>query len=61
MTRKDYILIAAALHRGKPEAHWDANKRVQYDMDVRNVATAFANDNPKFDRAFFLLACGVPS
>ena len=53
MTRKDYILIAAAI------ACVD-------DYDARQEAASYlainlAKDNPRFDRVRFLEACGVQS
>lgn len=59
MTRKDYVLLAAALHRTKPEVNCDLT--AQWEIDVRAIATALANTNPRFDRARFLEACGVSS
>jgi hypothetical protein len=66
MTRKDYILIAdrinAALHN---PSHFYASNAPDYDNGVKSVAVALANvlaaDNPSFDRAKFLAACGVQS
>lgn len=66
MTRKDYILIAAALR----EAVWEAEtgrpgyvplQETRAVMAIVNgrMADALANDNPRFDRARFLAACGV--
>lgn len=50
MTRKDYILIAAALKAAQtiPQA-------------ARNLADQLAQDNLRFDRTRFLEACGVQS
>lgn len=55
MTRKDYVLIANALH-----AHKDIHAQKSRDcvhaiaMDLANVLTT---DNPNFDRERFLAAC----
>jgi hypothetical protein len=50
MTRKDYVLIA---------------KAIQESADKVEIAHALAAilgaDNPRFDRARFLAACGVPT
>jgi hypothetical protein len=59
MTRKDYVLIAAALKAQQPAPHWDANKRTQYELDCKAVASAFASDNSRFSRERFLAACGL--
>ena len=61
MTRKDYVLIAAALksahdgHNGRPQA-----LRGVADAADR-IAIALARDNPRFDRERFLKAAGVQS
>lgn len=51
MTRKDYVLIASAIREA----------RVSQDVDRENMAGAIAvklaEDNPRFDREIFLLAC----
>lgn len=66
MTRKDYQLIAASVHRSM-QAHGIGNKSTREvaggDKALRLVATdlaaSLAHDNPRFDRARFLAACGV--
>ena len=58
MTRKDYILIAAALNSVRPHNH-DFSDVVKCDAHAHAVAEALAQDNPRFDRARFLTACGV--
>lgn len=63
MTKKYYEMIAGALWRSKPLAilnpKIDAVRQSVYDMCVHNIADVCAADNPKFDRARFLKACGV--
>lgn len=59
MTRKDYELIAAAVResvtaRGAPP---DAYVAVAYLAHV--LAASLRADNPRFDKARFLKACGV--
>ncbi len=67
MTRKDYVLIAAALKDALPSAYdsADINNRVgASDMHatcVAMIANRLAQDNPRFDRARFLKAAGVAS
>ena len=64
MTRKDYVLIAAALTQAKldilgkepPEAHSDLLDGRDYA--VEHIADALARDNPRFDRERFLKAAG---
>jgi hypothetical protein len=58
MTRKDYILIAAALNEARtqfPTERPDAEQ--QSEDDAYSVADALAKDNPRFNRARFLGAC----
>lgn len=59
MTRKDYVLIADAL---KHAAACDPGTEGGgiYRAAVC-IADALAADNPRFDRARFLQACGVAS
>ena len=65
MTRKDYVLIAAALAEARrqiPEtgahATWEF---VANSTAARVLAISLAQDNPRFDRKRFLKACGVQS
>ena len=70
MTRKDYEKIAATLkdmrvdfaHDGLGEAEYIAymdGARHQFRIICENMTTMLANDNPRFDRARFLKACGL--
>lgn len=52
MTRKDYQLIAQAI-----ADVWCENTAQLYIAE--SIADALAQDNPRFDRARFLDACGV--
>lgn len=58
MTKKDYVKIAAVLNETRPEkdtpillAGWRAI--------TGHIADMLAADNPRFDRARFLKACGM--
>ena len=65
MTRKDYILIANALHAARAkirqcepeESIADLCDGVSYAIDY--ITDALQSDNPQFDRAKFLEACGA--
>jgi hypothetical protein len=61
MTRKDYEAIAAALM----EARFLSGQRTEGAQAVNDAAVlicdVMAADNPRFDRARFLKACGVQS
>jgi hypothetical protein len=62
MTKKDYVAIAAVMN-----CIYDATVDTDYARGTRNtrdtlsrqLADLMARDNPKFDRARFLTACGV--
>lgn len=58
MTRKDYVKLAGALKAERPGLNWDANKRVQWDLDVKAVARVLASANDRFDHDVFIAACG---
>lgn len=61
MTRKDYVDLAAALKSAKPIATpigVDNPKQGQWIKDVCAIANVLANDNPRFDRDRFEVACG---
>ena len=60
MTRKDFELIAAALKAARtiyPVERADALQ--QSEDDAFAIANALAQDNLRFDRSRFLIACGV--
>ncbi len=63
MTRKDYVLLAAALASAKPAPHMHGPDhglaaREQHKRDCEAIADALA-ENPRFDRERFLKACGI--
>jgi hypothetical protein len=67
MTRKDYVAIAAAIKAAKAdmfakepdESHVDLCDGANYAAE--HIADTMERDNPRFDRARFLKACGVQS
>ena len=66
MTRKDYVAIAAALKGARLEGHGLNSASIKYigeqwKLCAEHVAATMAADNPRFDRARFLAACGVQS
>jgi hypothetical protein len=56
MTKKDYIVIAAALRAVRDELKIDP---AACDAHARRIAMTLALDNARFDRARFLSAAGV--
>jgi len=63
MTKKDYVLIAEALKDLTPvkmadTGYYQGSSDTHYTM-CHKLADALANDNPAFDWARFLEACGV--
>jgi hypothetical protein len=63
MTRKDYILIAAALLAERPagtiKCEDDLAPVYLWEMLVRRLGRDLAVDNPKFDRTRFYQAAGM--
>lgn len=61
MTRKDYIVLAAAIK--KSGDIWDAENIYQsHRTDIASeIADTLARDNSRFDNVRFLAACGVES
>lgn len=62
MTRKDYILIAAALAdvRASYSSDWDANLFRACTDHAKELARMLTRTHPCFDRERFLRACDVP-
>lgn len=63
MTRRDYVLLAAALAAAarnlKDAGITDHSAHVAWCDCAASVADALAKDNPRFDRERFLTAAGV--
>lgn len=66
MTKKDYIRIAAAIHSGKPlpggETVHPGGRATAYSVFYQiaeAMADSLAAENPRFNRARFLDACGT--
>lgn len=63
MTRKDYILIAAALNAAR--SSYEERLGTVYNNGIDNaadrIADSLARDNARFDRGRFLAAAGVPT
>ena len=61
MTRKDYVLIAKALKAQMKlsETFKEEDGMTSVANIARDLSDSFAIENPRFDRARFLSACGV--
>ena len=61
MTTKDYIALAQAFSNAMIETLSDDTglRRGGIALAAQSVAGVLATDNPRFDRARFLAACGV--
>jgi hypothetical protein len=60
MTRKDYVMIANSIKASRD--NWEGfTPEAQEAIEglARSLATKLQSDNPRFDRARFLDACGV--
>lgn len=55
MTRKDFTLVADAMHRGKPKPGSQAH--TQWVRDVGELAYAFSNTFVRFNSTRFLDRC----
>lgn len=65
MTKKDFELIAAALHATKPRPIWELDADMSLADQLHTwhhvcdrIAATLAEANPKFRRERFLKACG---
>lgn len=58
MTKKHFIAIAAAIWVELQQTKSTLEDRAIENM-ARRLCAVFAEENPRFDRAKFLAACGV--
>lgn len=58
ITRKDYVLLASAIERAHTES-LGSDMKEGSSLTAERIADALQADNPRFDRARFLNACGV--
>jgi hypothetical protein len=59
MTRKDYVLIADTLANLMQDFNNCGDDSVSLSLVAQELADTLAKDNPRFDSARFLTACGV--
>lgn len=55
MTKEHFIALADALRSSKPESFDDDQCHAQWNADVLALADFCAKQNPKFDRALWLV------
>lgn len=64
MTRKDYVLIAAALNNVRlrlVDSDYTLAFNAGIEATANELCSTLALDNPRFDTERFLKACGVAS
>lgn len=59
MTRKDYQAIAATIAEAKEARPGSSTPEATREYIANRLADALAADNPRFNRAKFLAACGA--
>lgn len=65
MTKKDYQLIAGAIHRSLRAVEWVEGNKIKREVSrsmahliATDLAATLAHDNPRFDKDKFKEACG---
>lgn len=59
MTRKDYVMIAETLRQNRKDFNEGEDGLMLLTILAHQLANGLEADNPRFDRARFLVACGV--
>lgn len=59
MTRKDYVMIAEILRFNRRDFNEGEDGLSLLNILAHQFANSLEDDNPRFDRARFLVACGV--
>ena len=57
-TRRHYEALAKVFAENKPQPNWDANKRTQHDLLLRDLSAMLQMDNQGFKRSRFVEAAG---
>ena len=57
MTRKDYVMLAEIINKNATSS--TESTFIHFARMAEDLATELQADNPRFDRARFLTACGV--
>ena len=59
MTRKDYVMLAEILKENREDFIEGEDGFALIGILAHQIANGLEADNPRFDRARFLVACGV--
>ena len=59
MTRKDYVMLAEILKENRKDFIEGEDGFSLLNILAHQIANGLEADNPRFDRARFLTACGV--
>jgi hypothetical protein len=59
MTRKDYVMLADILRNNREDFIEGEDGFAVIGIMAHQIADGLQADNPRFDRARFLTACGV--
>ena len=59
MTRKDYVILAEILKENRKDFIEGEDGFSLLNILAHQIANGLEADNPRFDRARFLTACGV--
>lgn len=59
MTRKDYVMIAETIRQNRKDFNEGEDGLMLLTIMAHQLSNSFEEDNPRFDRARFLTACGV--
>lgn len=57
-SRRHYEAVAKVFKDNKPADNWDANKRLQHNLLLRDLVRVFRRDNDGFKPDRFIAAAG---
>ena len=55
--QRHYEALALMMQAAKPEDHWDANKKTQWEVIRNRMVEMFKADNARFKPTRFMAAC----
>lgn len=59
MTKKDYELIAGSFSRTQPSKENLPDHHSEWRVQIFNLSSVLARENPLFNRDKFIKACGI--